>query len=326
MGSDFLLSNISHFLQQLKVGQMGKIFILERDGNMVASSSHEQPFIIVGKTAKRLNVFASKDPLIRATAAGLQKRYGNFQYIKTEQSFYLQLEREQYYTLVSPWLDKYGLDWLVVVVIPESDFMAQIDANTRTTILLYFVALAIATILGIYTSRWIARPILKLQQASVAIAIGELDRSVDVKGIYEIEELARSFNQMAAQLKTSFNELENRVAERTEALQQANQKLLKLAISDGLTQIPNRRHFDDCLQKEWLRHLREQKFLALIMIDIDYFKFYNDRYGHQCGDECLFRVAQAIDRFPKRATDFVARYGGGRVCGNFTQYPFRRCF
>ncbi|MCU0541220.1 MAG: diguanylate cyclase [Oscillatoriaceae cyanobacterium Prado104] len=310
MGADFLLSNISNFLQQLKASEMGKILILERDGNVVASSSREPPFTRVGKIAKRLNVANSTDLPIRATAANLQKRFGNLHSIKVKQSFDVQLGGDRYYALVSPWQDRYGLDWLVVITIPESDFMAQIDANTRTTIVLCFGALAIASILGIYTSRWIARPILKLQQASVDIASGELDRRVQVKGICEIEELARSFNQMAAQLKTSFSELEDRVAERTAALQQANHKLLELATSDELTQIPNRRHFDECLKKEWQRHLREQKVLALILIDIDYFKFYNDHYGHQCGDECLFRVAQAIDKFPKRASDFVARYGG----------------
>lgn len=310
MGSDLLLSQISYFLHKLKASQMAKIVILERDGNIVASSSREPPFTIVGKTAKRLPAATSTDPLIRSLATDLQKRFGNLHSITIKQSFNLQLESDRYYALVNPWQDKYGLDWLIVVAIPESDLMAQIDANTRTTIVLCFAALAFATILGIYTSRWIARPILKLQQASIAIASGELDRSVDVKGICEIEGLARSFNEMASQLKTSFTELEDRVAERTEALQQANQKLLQLATSDELTQIANRRHFDECLKKEWNRHLREQNFLALILIDIDYFKFYNDSYGHQCGDECLFQVAQAIDRFPKRAADLVARYGG----------------
>ncbi|MEG4007224.1 diguanylate cyclase [Microcoleus sp. Pol11C1] len=310
MGVDFQLSNISYFLHKLKASQMAKIVILERDGNIVASSSSERPFTIVGKRAKRLKAAASTDPLIRSLAANLQKKFGNFHCIKAGYSLNMQFEGKQYHTLVNPWQDKYGLDWLIVVAIPESDLMAQIDANTRTTIVLCFTALAFATILGIYTSRWITRPILKLQQATVAIASGELDRSVDVKGIREIEGLARSFNEMASQLKTSFTELEDRVAERTEALQQANQKLLQLASSDELTQIANRRHFNECLKKEWHRHLREQKFLALILIDIDYFKFYNDSYGHQCGDECLFQVAQAIDRFPKRAADLVARYGG----------------
>lgn len=309
-GSDFLLSNISKFLKNLKSSQKGKIFILERDGNIVASSSEEPPFVLVGQTAKRLSASKSSDPLIRGAITDLQRKIGNLQAIKAEQYFDVQLGRDRYYALVRPWQDQYGLDWLVIVIIPESDFMEQINTNTRTSLLLCLAALAIATILGIYTSRWIAYPILKLQQASEVITNGELDHSVEVKGIYEIERLARSFNQMTVQLKASFSELENRVAERTASLQQANQRLLELANSDGLTQIPNRRYFDNCLTKEWQRHLREQKFLGLVMLDIDYFKSYNDCYGHQGGDDVLSRVAQTINQKPRRISDLVARYGG----------------
>ncbi|WP_345940578.1 histidine kinase dimerization/phospho-acceptor domain-containing protein [Nostoc sp. UIC 10630] len=99
----------------------------------------------------------------------------------------------------------------------------KINANRRNTILLCLGALGLATIIGIYTSRWITHPILKLHQATEAIATGNLDRTVEVKGINELEALARSFNQMAAQLKTSFTELEERVAERTVELQQAKE-------------------------------------------------------------------------------------------------------
>lgn len=309
-GADFLLSNISKFLKNLKSSQKGTIFIVERDGNLVASSSEESPFVLVSKTAKRLNASQSNDPLIRGAITDLQRKIGQLQFIKVERYFDVQLGSNRYYGLVRPWQDQYGLDWLVIVIIPESDFMEQINANTRTSLLLCLASLAIATILGIYTSRWIAYPILKLQQASEEITNGELDRSVEVKGIYEIERLARSFNQMTVQLKASFGELEDRVAERTTSLQQANLRLLELANSDGLTKIPNRRYFDNCLAKEWQRHLREQQFLGLVMLDIDYFKYYNDYYGHQGGDEVLLRVAQIINQVPRRASDLVARYGG----------------
>ena len=94
------------------------------------------------------------------------------------------------------------------------------------------------------------------------------------------------------------------------ALQEANYQLKLLANLDGLTQIANRRRFDDYLTLEWQRHQREKNPLSLILIDIDYFKRYNDSYGHQCGDDCLIRVAQMIAKVIKRPTDLVARYGG----------------
>ncbi|MFN5855801.1 MAG: diguanylate cyclase domain-containing protein [Pseudanabaenaceae cyanobacterium] len=93
-------------------------------------------------------------------------------------------------------------------------------------------------------------------------------------------------------------------------LQEANHKLELLSNLDGLTQIPNRRCFNSYLLLHWQYHQREQKPIALILIDIDYFKFYNDSYGHQSGDNCLIRVAEVIARIPQRGIDLVARYGG----------------
>ncbi len=86
--------------------------------------------------------------------------------------------------------------------------------------------------------------------------------------------------------------------------------LEQIAMQDGLTQIPNRRCFDQRFQEEWARLSRSAQTLALLMIDIDHFKAYNDHYGHGAGDECLKRVAHAIHQVPNRPMDLVARYGG----------------
>jgi diguanylate cyclase (GGDEF)-like protein/PAS domain S-box-containing protein len=94
------------------------------------------------------------------------------------------------------------------------------------------------------------------------------------------------------------------------ALQEANEKLERLATLDGLTQIPNRRRFDEYLSQEWQRLVREQQPLSLILFDVDFFKAYNDHFGHQQGDEGLIAVAQAANQAVKRAADLLARYGG----------------
>jgi len=93
-------------------------------------------------------------------------------------------------------------------------------------------------------------------------------------------------------------------------LEGVNQELLRLASIDGLTQIANRRCFDEYLQREWKRLTREQAPLSLILCDIDFFKAYNDTYGHQAGDQCLKEVAKIILETVKRPADMVARYGG----------------
>ena len=93
-------------------------------------------------------------------------------------------------------------------------------------------------------------------------------------------------------------------------LRQLNLELKRLANLDGLTQVANRRRFDDYLAQEWKRSLREEQYLSLILCDVDYFKAYNDSYGHLAGDECLQKVAQTMSNYVKRPADLVARYGG----------------
>lgn len=90
----------------------------------------------------------------------------------------------------------------------------------------------------------------------------------------------------------------------------AQEELQCMAMRDGLTGVANRRSFDHTLNVEWRRASRESRALSLLMIDVDFFKLYNDTYGHQGGDECLRRVARAMSDVITRSSDEVARYGG----------------
>ena len=225
------LSRISDFLHGLKTSPGGKTFIIERDGLLIGDSAKEKPFRVVNGKPERLKATDSKDPLIQSTAQYLLQQYNDLQQIKTPQQLSFKLNGERQFVQVSPWQDELGLDWLVVVAVPESDFMGQINANTRSTIMLCLLALGVAIASGFYTSRWITKPILQLNQASEAIAGGELDQRVDEEfKINELSVLSRSFNRMADQLRSSFNalaqtnfELENRVSERTVELKEAKE-------------------------------------------------------------------------------------------------------
>lgn len=104
--------------------------------------------------------------------------------------------------------------------------------------------------------------------------------------------------------------LEETVSARTKALEEANDKLLKLSVLDGLTKIANRRNFDETLEKEWFRSCRTKHPLSVIIFDIDFFKLYNDHYGHLAGDECLKKIAQTASSCIHRSCDLAARYGG----------------
>jgi signal transduction histidine kinase/DNA-binding response OmpR family regulator len=222
------LLDISKFLENLQVGKSGRVFIVERSGKLVASS---QKNAIVFSTSQqsgqkkfqRLNPQETNDVLINQTGDYLTSKFGNYSKINSHQQLEFTKNHQRNFLHVMPFKDKRGLDWLIIIVIPEADFMGQINSNTQTTIFLCLGALGLAIILGIYTSFWITRPIRKLQQASEAIALGELDRVVEIRGIKELEGLAKSFNQMSTQLKNSFTILEDRVAERTMELKQAKE-------------------------------------------------------------------------------------------------------
>ncbi|MBU7583246.1 MAG: response regulator [Nostoc sp. TH1S01] len=230
IGVDLLLTQISDFLKKLKFGKQGKVFLLERSGLIVASSTNEPPYNVIDGKAHRLSVFNSQNYSIKGIADYLEQKFGSFQKIKDTQQFTLQLQGGRQFVKVTPWQDKLGLDWLVIVIVPETDFMAEINANNHTTILLCVGALIVATVLGIYTSRWIAEPILVLTQASSAIASGNLDQTIEISGVKELSILAQSFNQMAGQLNDVFTdlektnqELEKRVELRTKELKTAKE-------------------------------------------------------------------------------------------------------
>ncbi|MBF2018617.1 MAG: response regulator [Hydrococcus sp. C42_A2020_068] len=237
---DCSLLGISQFLRSLKIGRSGETFILERrTGLLVGSSGIQQPYIIenptvpqVNQVPKRIKATESSDVLTRLTTQYLLKHFGGLTRINNKQQLDFEIDGERQFLQVVPMKNDLGLDWLIVIAVPEADFMDRIDANTRTTIFLCLGAFGLATVLGFFTSRWLAQPILQLERASVAIASGDLNQTVAASGTKELKVLARSFNQMAQQLRESFaalartnEELEVRVEQRTVELSEKNEWL-----------------------------------------------------------------------------------------------------
>jgi diguanylate cyclase (GGDEF)-like protein len=112
------------------------------------------------------------------------------------------------------------------------------------------------------------------------------------------------------QFQSRERELASLVAQQTEELRLVNEELQYLALADGLTGVANRRRFEDFLAAEWRRASRSHGPISLLLLDIDHFKLYNDRYGHQAGDECLARIAAAVTAAVSRPSDLLARFGG----------------
>ena len=237
------LSQIGDFLNELKIGRSGQTFIVERSGDLVACSRLQKPFTISKEGGEekrsRLQAIHSSNRLTRLTAQYLIEHFGDLSRINGSQPLDFKIDGKRQFLQVTPFADAHGLDWLIVVVVPEDDFMKRINANTHTTIVLCLLALVLATLMGILTARRISRSILRLSKASRALAkraavadfaSGQLDQKIEPEGIDELELLVQSFNLMAKQLQESFAALE-----KTNEALSLSEKRFRLAID----QFPN---------------------------------------------------------------------------------------
>ena len=246
LGAEFSLSQLTNFLGQLEISPSGEAFIIERSGEVVATSKPELLFVSDSEEAetelseseedeeeegRRLQGIESTSPLVARTTEYLIERFGSLDAIQQEQLLNFQVKNgARQWVQVRFLQDDRGLDWLSVVVIPEVDFMEQIRQNTVNTVALCLVALAVAAYVGVLTGRWITEPICQLNAAARQLAQGGWERRVQLTRSDELGELAISFNRMAAQLQSAFirlqntnEELERRVVERTRELEKAKQ-------------------------------------------------------------------------------------------------------
>ena len=218
----------------------------------------------------------------------------------------------------------------------EFDAMVSAGATVNETrqrymrILLFVTGLGLIGIVALMHFHVMRNVIVRLSWLSTAmqnVAAGNLDTRLPPSGDDELGRLSsavRLFRDTAmeaerreADLRQSREHIETARAEleqKARELEQANRKLEELSVTDFLTGLANRRRFDEALDVEWARALRARQTLTLIMVDVDHFKNFNDRYGHQAGDECLRRIASALKANTGRAGDLIARYGGEEFC------------
>ena len=227
------LSEIGDLLQNIKVGKSGQIFIIERSGLLVASSTREEAFRLQNGKPIRLAASQSGNSLTQATAKYLTTKFSNFDQIQSLQQLDFFVDGKRQFLEIRPLQGKPNVNWLIVVAVPEADFIEQIARNIQTTIFVCLGALGLATILGIVTARWITQPILDFSRGTKDLAdfINGEDSVVKVQGIKELEVLGGSFNEMAQQLRKTFTaltikneKLELQVKQQTQELQQEIQE------------------------------------------------------------------------------------------------------
>ncbi|NOX60929.1 MAG: HAMP domain-containing protein [Chloroflexi bacterium] len=208
---DVFLSQIEAFLHSLQIGRSGQAFIMDRNGLLVASSTRAPIFAIPPseQTPTRLHADESEDPLIREAARTLRRQYGDYAAIAPIETASFVFEDQRFFLNTFPFQDEYGIDWLVVVLIPESDFMAPLQAGNRLSLALSALAVLLAVTLSVVLPRKLIEPIQRLSQASEALASGDWKQEVPGSRIRELDDLARAFNQMTKALAHTFARLEN---------------------------------------------------------------------------------------------------------------------
>ena len=197
---------------------------------------------------------------------------------------------------------------------------AAADKAADTTLMMLITLSVIASLAGVASlaalSLSVLRPLASLQAAVRAVTSGHLAAKVAVSGPQEVASLAWDFNDMVTArsqaeeaLREARDKLERRVEERTAALEAANEELQRLSTTDGLTGLANHRLLLDSLSREVERGMESQRPLAVLMLDINGFKLFNDTYGHALGDEALRLVAGVLQKLTKDS-GIPGRYGG----------------
>jgi diguanylate cyclase (GGDEF)-like protein len=198
-----------------------------------------------------------------------------------------------------------GLPWRVVAEEPASSAFGQVTRLRRLMVMLPAALLAGIGLIAYFLGLLIVRPLDRLTKGAAKVAAGDLDVDLPVHSGGEVGYLTKMFNTMVVRLREGREALDAA----NETLRRKNEELERLSVTDGLTGLYNRRRLMETLTDEARRSQRLKHTFAVLMVDVDHFKKYNDTFGHPAGDAVLTRVAGML-REATREVDFVARYGG----------------
>lgn len=232
-GVDVFLANVSRYLRSLPISETGAIYIVDRDGRLVADASGRLPFAIVeGRGVRRLAQDAT-DPLVRSSARALLQRNGNFIRLDHARQLRLPVDGAPALMRVEPYRDGQGLDWRIVVVMPESEIYGNLTRGAMEQLLASLLAIVISGLIALLVVEFVIRRLERLISSADAIAEGDLSQSVELGWIQEMARLATSFNTMTSRLRRSFSTLRSR---NREIARLVSQRTAELASSERLLQ------------------------------------------------------------------------------------------
>lgn len=295
------LSSLQTQLTSLAVGQSGHVFILQRDGMVIMSSSGESSYLSQagGSTVGGVQPISAErleNPVIRATVQHMHQQGIYPRNIQSVQRFSFNLNGERQMAQIMPFQDGWGLDWLIVVVASQADFTQQVQVSTHNAIWLIGAAILTAACFGWLTSRWLTTQVQALIRATQGVSQQDWQQTLPDSKIQEFNLLIRSFNSMTLQLQNSFSTLE------------------RIAYQDALTGLLNRTAISIHLEHAIATHpVSSNRFFALLFLDLDGFKLVNDTLGHLVGDQLLVAVSDRIRTCMESAVGkgvIAARFGG----------------
>ena len=305
VSADLSLSQLNTLFMDVMKDSGGVVFVTGAEGDLLASSAVEPTFNFNGDQAIRIKATDSENLLIRAGGLAIQKAG------TPDGSSASRVDGDRHF--VDWWRYQLpdGPAFTIALAIPTNQFDAPIKDVRGNVIFVVIAILLFIFLFALFIADWVGKPLVILSQWATRLNTKEWGAKAPIATpILEVTELSSALDGLADRLKHQADELEKQVAERTSELKYANGKLAELSMTDGLTGVANRRRFDEALLDELARAHRMEQSLALILIDVDHFKKYNDHYGHQAGDQCLSQIALTLCAFAHRPGDLIARYGG----------------
>ena len=234
---DIFLSHLSDFLENIEISPSGQSFILDRSGMLIASSTGENLVSISENTGslERQIAIDSSNPVTAQTALFLLENFGSYDRVGGDEQLTYEIDSERQFVSVHPMGEAYPVDWMVVVVVPESDFMAQIKAGNRYTIGVIFLAVVIIGVGSILLAQRILQSVFQLSKITKELSHGDIRSVIDVPKtrISEIQDLADSFQFMNMQLKEKVDRLDHEIEIRrqTEGELQAEKEFIETALN-----------------------------------------------------------------------------------------------
>ena len=231
-GADMILANIGSELRKLARSSGGILYIVDRNGLLVASSAPHRPFDLVNGKAQRRNLQQDPDPWIKAAGQATAKTVDAGRPSQASMQLKIQNGRQHGLLRLTPWHDARGLQWEIGMVLPESSYLDIVGEQTRSTIAIAALAIVIASAMGWWAIGFLCRPLAQLSKAAEELAAGDGTPNLPASSVVEIDRLTAAFNSMALQiygsvanLKAHQEEIESEISRRSDQLRQANAQL-----------------------------------------------------------------------------------------------------